>query len=275
MIEVKGDIGAYFSGGPIVVEGCNIVVEQPKVKDVLIFGESKFFTALELLSNTDRFTDEIKKDNSDFSEINSFQMLLEILRHPEFVTLQENLLMFFSMICPQYIVKIDKSGIKFMIHDEEQNKDVTRGMINQMTYENFGQTIKEMFSSETAVISSNMDYNVDKNNAQAVALEKKLREGREKAARAKGERRQTSEKASLLANMCSILSVAFGQTVDNFLNLTLFQLYNTFHRWLLKRQYDMYEQGILLNPWASSDDIKEDDIPKEWTGDFYNLSNNS
>lgn len=275
MLEVKGDIGAYFSGGPIVIQGCNVVVEQPKVKDILMFGETSFFTALEILSNIDKFADTIKEDNPEFSEINSFQMLIEILQHPEFDSLRQELYMFFSLVTPQYTIKFDKTGIKFLVHDEEQDKDITRGMVNQMTYSQFSETLRELFSSETAIISNNLDYHVDANNKQAVALEKKLREGREKVARLKGEQRKSSEKASLLANMCSVLAVGLGQKVTDFLELTPFQLYNTFHRWLLKRQYDMYEQGVLLNPWASSDDVKEEDIPKEWTGDFYNLSNNS
>lgn len=275
MIEVKGDIGAYISGGPIVVPSCNIVIEQPKVKDVLIFGETNFFTALELLSDTDKFFDIIKKDNPQFEELNTFQMFLEFLQVPDSKKLKDDLTIFFSLICPLYTVQFDKNGIKFLVHDEEKNKDLVRGMINQMTYEEFGQTIKELFSAETAVISNTLDYNVDKSNPQAVALEKKLREGREKAARLKGERSKNNEKASVIGNMCSILSVAFSQTIDAFLNLTLFQLFNTFHRWMLKRQYDMYEQGVLLNPWVSKDDIKEENIPKDWTEDFYNLSNNS
>ena len=275
MLEVKGDIGAYFSGGPIVIQGCNVVVEQPKVKDILMFGETSFFTALEILSNIDKFADTIKEDNPEFAEINSFQMLIEILQHPEFDFLRQELFMFFSLITPQYTIKFDKTGIKFLVYDEDQDKDITRGMVNQMTYSQFSETLRELFSSETAIISNNLDYHVDANNKQAVALEKKLREGREKVARLKGEQRKSSEKASLLANMCSVLAVGLGQKVTDFLELTPFQLYNTFHRWLLKRQYDMYEQGVLLNPWASSDDIKEEDIPKEWTGDFYNLSNNS
>ena len=275
MIEVKGDIGVYISGGPVVVSDCNIVVEQPKVKDVLIFGETNFFTALELLSNTDKFFESLKEENPQFKDLNTFQMLLEFLQIDESRQLKEDLIIFFSLICPSYSIKFDKNGIKFLVYDEEQKKDLVRGMLNQMTYKNFGETIKEMFSAETALPSDGLDYNVDENNPQAVALAKQLRAGREKAARFKGERSKNKEKASVIGNMCSILSVAFGQTIDVFLNLTLFQLFNTFHRWTLKRQYDMYEQGILLNPWVNKDDVKEESIPKDWTEDFYNLSNNS
>lgn len=275
MIEVKGDIGVYLSGGPTVVPNCNIVVEQPKVKDILIFGETNFFTMLELFSNIDKFFEPLKEENPQFAELNTFQMLLEFLQVPESKQLKDDLIIFFSLICPLYTIQFDKTGIKFLVHDEEKNKDLVRGMLNQMTYKDFGQTIKELFSAETALASDGLDYNVDENNPQAVALAKQLREGREKAARFKGERSHTKEKSSVIGNMCSILSVAFGQTIDAFLNLTLFQLFNTFHRWTLKRQYDMYEQGVLLNPWVSKDDIKEDDVPKDWTSDFYNLSNNS
>lgn len=273
MIEVKGDIGTYLAGGQVAVKSCNIIIEPPKVRDVLIFGETSFLTALELFSNTDKFFEPIKEENPEFAELSSFQMLLEFLQHPQSKELRDDLQVFFSLICPQYEVEFDNRGIKFLMFDEQQQKKFTRGMINQMTCEEFGEVIKELFSAETALASDGLDYNVDKNNPQAVALEKKLREGREKAARFKGERSHSKEKTSIIGNMCSILSVAFGQTIDAFLNLTLFQLFNTFHRWTLKRQYDMYEQGVLLNPWVSKDDIKEDDVPKDWTADFYNLSN--
>ena len=277
MLEIKGDIGAYFSGGQVVVKSCNIIIQPPKVKDVLIFGETTFFTLVEMLSDPDKLFNQVVEEHPEFAETAPFQMLIEFLQHPESHELQSDLLNFLYFICPDYDkVQIDKTGIKFLQFDEDQNKDVIKGMVNQFSCEGFGTTLKELFSIENAVSNDKFDYNIDKNNAKAVALVKQFEEGRKKVERLKRKNRGEEEDSnrSILTNIASILSVALNQTPDNILNLTLFQMFNIFHRWLLKRQYDIYEQGVLLNPWASKDDIDEDNVPKEWTQDFYDKNSN-
>ena len=276
MLEIKGDIGAYFSGGPVIVKSCNIIIQPPKVKDVLIFGESTFFTLVEMLSDPEKLFNQVIEEHPEFAGTAPFQMLIEFLQHPESHELQSDLLNFLYFICPDYDkVQIDKAGIKFLQFDEDQNKDVIKGMVNQFSCEGFGTTLKELFSIENAVSNDKFDYNIDKNNAKAVALVKQFEEGRKKVERLKRKNRDEEDSnRSILANIASILSVALNQTPDNILNLTLFQMFNIFHRWLLKRQYDIYEQGVLLNPWASKDDIDEDSVPKEWTQDFYDKYSN-
>ena len=264
MLEIQGDIGAYFSGGPIVIKQCNIVVEQPKVKDVMIFGENTFFTILEMLSDIDKFFEKIKDENPDFANINSYQLLMEFLQHPESMELRSDILSFLSLICPMYDnIKIEKNTIRFLMYDEDQKKDMVRGMINPMNQEEFGRTLQELFSAKNAVVDDRFDYNINKNNPKAVALEKKLRQAREKVERLKHKQRENKGSPS-------VLSVGLGQNLEDFLNLTLFQLFNLFHRWVLKRQSDIYEQGVTLNPWVSKEDIDEDNAPRDWTEDFYN-----
>ncbi len=269
MLEIQGDIGVYLSGGQVVVKDCNIILEQPKIKDVLLFGENTFFSMLEMLSDIEKFFSQLKEEHSEFQEIASFQMFLELLQQPQAQSLREDLTIFFGLVCPQYKIEFAKNGIKFLVYDEEQKKDVARGMLNQITQESFGTTVKELFSAESAIVANNLDYNIDKNNPKAVALEKKLKEARAKVA--KNKRQVGSSNKSILGDMCSVLSIGLSQPITCFLELTPFQLYNMFHRYILKRQYDMYEQGVLLNPWASKDDIDEDSVPKDWTGNIYSF----
>ena len=81
-MSIQGDkkkLGLILSGQPLPIESANIFVTQPKVKDIVLFGEEDFLATVQLLTNMEQFTDMVKKGNFNLEVISDFQLLLMII----------------------------------------------------------------------------------------------------------------------------------------------------------------------------------------------------
>lgn len=249
----QGDVGLYLSGEQVLVPECGIFITQPKVRQIVQFGEQKFLTAIQILTDPDTLVQEIKQGNSQLKEMGNFQILLELIKHDE--SLKSFFDILFELCCPNYEVKIIKNSIEFYI--EEDDEKVCRGRINSRNFEKFTTVLKELF-----IFVSNDKNSPDYNPANKLAQEiaDKIKKGRAKAGQQKG-----SEKMSLYGTYVSILSVGMQLDMNQLYNYTPFQLYDTFSRYWAKVQSDQFFK-IQIMPFSN---VSESDSPEEWTRNFY------
>lgn len=253
-MKYEGDIGLYLSGQQVLIPECGIFITQPTVKQIALFGETKFLTAVQILTDPDTLFQEIKQGNSELKDVSNFQILLEILKAD--TSLKEYFDILFELCCPDYNIIFEKNSIEFYLREEDSGS--CKGRIFTRNFEPFCRTIKELF----VFVSDNEDspdYNPA--NAAAKAIADKIKKGRAKAGQQKGE-----DKLSLYGTYASILSIGLRLDLNVLYNYTPFQLYDSFSRYWAKEENDRYITMATI-PFSDPSKLEE---PKNWTRSFYN-----
>ena len=143
-MAIKGDkkrLGLILSGQPLPVLDANIFVTQPKIKDIVLFGEDEFLIAVQMLVSMEQFTEQVKRGNSELNIISDFQLLLIMVT--EDPTIKKMVLDLFSLIFPDYKVEFTDNTIDFSIIEEEQKFIV--GRIHPFNFENLQNTLNDAF----------------------------------------------------------------------------------------------------------------------------------
>ena len=224
----KEKLGLILSGQSLLVEDMNIFVTQPKIKDIVLFGEDDFLTSIQILTNIEQFNQMIKQGNSELNMISDFQLLL-ILMEEDF-TIKKMLKELFSLIFPNYIVKITENSIDFLI--EDSSRIVER--ITPFNFEKLQIVLNDAFIPQ-GDNEREPDYNPANEAAQKIA--EKIKKGRQKVHQQKA---ALEGPHSIFADYCSVLSIGMRMDINIFFSYTPFQLYDAYKRFFSKEQSDFY-----------------------------------
>lgn len=254
-MALQGDMGLYLSGQQVKVPSCNIVITQPTVRQIVVFGEDDFLIAVQLLGKTENFVGDLRKDNSLLAALPSFQLLLVILREdPQIANAIKN---FFGLIAPEYEIVIDTGFINFFVDE------VLVGQLTPYNFESFQSVIIDLFEQKNGK-SEDIQYNINENDQRAKEILEKLNKGKKKIAEMRNKTGEY-EKTSLFGSYISILSVGLGMDINTLYDYTPFQLNDMFMRYFAKVQSDFY-QKLVTTPLIDTSNIDE---PKEWVGNLY------
>lgn len=237
-MSIQGDkkkLGLILSGQPIPIKDANIFVTQPKIKDIVLFGEDDFLVAIQMLTKMDEFTDMIKKGNFNLEIISDFQLLMTIISQDP--TVKEIIFNLFNLIFPDYQVEISDSSLDFFLSqkDEEEEKRLLIGRLHPFNFEEFQNVLNDAFIPQ-GDNEREPDYNPANDAAKEIA--EKIMRGRNKvhAMQSKSE----GGPHSIFCDYCSILAIGMDMDVNVFFNYTPFQLYDSYKRYFEKSRYDFY-----------------------------------
>lgn len=253
---IKGDYGQILSGMPIKVEGGNFAVSQPTVRDICAFGEDSFLACVVFFTKSDLMARKIREMGGNTLTIASdFQIVLSVIDDDQ--STKQMVTDFFDFIFPNYIWKFETGCVQFKIEEDGPNV----GQLNPMNFENFKQTLKDLFLPHTKG-DEDEDYNPINDRAKEIA--EKLKRGNEirNSMRAKS---GNSTKLSVFGTYISSLSVGLPMDISVLYGYTAFQLYDSFLRYMNKASYDLY-QRVTTMPMMDTSKIKE---PEHWTSDIY------
>lgn len=246
-------VGLYLSGQDVLIKECNIVLTQPKIKDIVLFGEDEFLVGTQILGHTSKVLDQMREGNPELEAFSDFQVLLVILQQEE--TLRESVMKFLDFVFPQYEIKIEENSIDF--YTEQDGKKFVGGRIFPFNFEVFQRTIIDLFEPAK---DSDEEYNPA--NEAAAAIAKKIEQGRKR----KQEMQAGKEgPQSLFGRYTSILSVGLQMDINIFYNYTPFQLYDVFQRYFSKVSSDLYTK-VSTTPLM---DISNMEQPKDWSRNLY------
>lgn len=257
-MEYQGDIGLYLSGCQVPIKMCGIYLTQPKIRQIVQFGESDFFSMVQILSDIKKFTAPIKEGNSMLSQRSDFQIFIGVLMADETSQVRRMFDSFMELCFGSFIVNITKKSINFKIDEDGPNI----GQINPFNLKEFSKTIKEVFLPSEKN-NEEVEYNIDENNQAAVRLRNRIMENRRK--REKAAQEQQGMPSSIFAQYVSVLSIGMGIDINIFYDYTPFQLYDAFSRYIAKMSYDTY-QSIVTTPFVDSSKI---DPVDNWVVDIY------
>jgi len=238
-----------LSGNDIPFFGAGLSIHQPTLKEIAYLGEENFFTGYEWINISKNILSE--EDKINLEQQTDFDILIAILGEHNAVMLKNRncVEMVLALLFPEYQISFERDRINFIKEDEEIHS------INNDNFIEFKQIFNTMFPIRED--SKNKDYNPSGELAKKIAS--KLARGRQKAAAAKGIKNQ---KIDVLARYLSILTVGQKKDMNNYLNYTVYQLFDEQKRFVLKSGYDMYIKAKL----AGAQDLKE---VEDWMQDIH------
>ena len=248
-MRLQGDqIALYLSGQDVPVVDCNIVIHQPTIKQIVMFKETSFISAVQLFGNIDETIVKLREVNPLTEQFTDFQLLMALLNQDD--KIKKNINDFFELIFPQYIIEIENEDICFYYNEQKV------GIINLYNYKTFCSIVDILFGLPT----SKKKYNPANKKAQEIA--EKFKKRAEILAKKKG---KDDDSPSLYGSYVSILSVGMNIDINVLFNYTPFQLYDTFNRYWKKVNSDFY-QRVSTMPMM---DVSKMEEPDSWTDNLY------
>lgn len=256
-MATKGDFGRILSGIPIQIQGANVAMTQPTVRQICAFGEDEFFLGVNLFLNADLMAKDVREGNSRLAMLSDFQVLIVILQND--ITAKQSFQNLFDLIFPGYVCSLAPGCIEFRV--EEKGRMV--GRLDPMNFESFQNCLKTLFLPADAKDSKEYDYNPSNSKAAEIAEKFKKADEKRRAMRAKKE--NDNAPSSLFAVYTSSLAIGLGIDINILFEYTPFQLYDAFTRYHKKVAYDMY-QKVSTTPMM---DVSKMEEPEMWFNDLY------
>ena len=240
-----------LSGNDIPFIAAGITLHPLTMREIALIGEETFFTGCELL----KFSKDIlvTEDKVNLSNYSDFQILMSIMNDNS-VAMQHNVSsarMVLDLLFPLYTVTISPMGIICLQNDEVQ------GAITEKNFDEFKQLLKQVFCLDKTSTSEEYDPTGE--------LAKKIANKFKKRKQQLAELKQKPEKVAILSRYISILAVGEHKDINTLMNYTVYQLFDEFQRFELKRAYDMNIKARL----AGAKDVQE---PEDWTKDIHDGS---
>ena len=236
-----------LSGNDIPFPEAQIIIHQPKIKEIAYMGEENFYTACEFLKfSKDKLNEQ---DRIHLENCSNFEVIMSIMKEQNAVVQKHKVCvtMLLSLLFPEYTISLKEKCIVLKLNEEEF-------FINDKNFESFKKVLNKIFCLSGGKDNST-DYNPSGEMARQIA--EKLNSRHQKLAEMKSEGFK-----SILGRYVSILAVGEKKDMNELLQYTVYQLFDEFKRYELKVQYDIYFKARL----AGAKDLKEVD---DWMKDIH------
>ena len=213
---------ALMCGTDIPVPECQIIIHQPSIKEIALIGESDFFSGIQCLClNKSMFV----KDESDLANTSNFQIFMTIMSEKEAADKKFAVQQVCTLLFPKYKVSFTPRSI-MVIGGEAPI------MIDENNFEFLQAAITDICCLKTGPMDQQAFNPAD---AKAREIAEKLMRGRTRVAAQKGE-----TNISIFSQYLSIITVGLNSmSLQNAMDLTMFQLYDLVERYMLYINWDM------------------------------------
>lgn len=242
---------ALAAGLDIPIPECQVIIHQPRVKEIGMMGENDFNTGAQILCI----------DRNSFSEgqnlpieVTNFNLLMSFLNEKEAADKKQTVKAVLALVLPDYQIILTPRSILC-------NKDNENLIIDEGNFDNFQKILKKIFQLDRKQKDKNGEIREVYNpaNEKAKQIAEKIYKGRKKLAELKSSQNPDD---SALARYFSILAIGLGYTSDELNNLTLFQINDLFERFTLKMKQDMDISMRLAGG-------KPEEQPDHWMGPLH------
>ena len=205
------------------VPECQIVLHQPRIKEIALIGESDFFSGIQCLClNRSMFV----KDESDLQNVNNFQIFMTIMSEKQAADKKAAVQQVFTLMLPKNKVlftprsMLITGGEGSNIQIDETNFEMLQAAISTICCMKTGPMDQQSFNPA---------------NTKAREIAEKLMRGRQRVAAQKG-----SSNTSIFSQYLSILTVGLeSMSIHDCMDLTMYQLYDLVERYSLYVSWDM------------------------------------
>ena len=227
------------------VPECQLVIHQPRIKEIALIGESDFFSGIQCLClNKSMFV----KDESLLADTSNFQIFMTIMSEKETVDKKLAVQQVCMLMFPKYKVMFTPRSI--LITGDGQTIQV-----DETNFEFLQQAIVNICCLKTGPMDQQA-FNPANKKAREIA--EKLMRGRAKVAAEKGQ-----SNVSIFSQYLSILTVGLNSmSLQDMSDLTMYQLYDLIERYMLYVNWDMDVRCRLAGG-------KPDNQPDNWMKDIH------
>ena len=209
-------------GIDLPIPECQIVIHQPRIKEIALVGEQGFFTGIQTLCIDKKM---FIQDKTLLAETNNFQIFMTIMTEKQ--TAEKKIAVYdvMQLLFPTYKVTFTPQSIFF-------SKDGKMITIDGSNFEFLQESVTEICCLRS---SNNEQQNFNPANDKAAEIANKLMRGRQIVAEQKGD-----NKASVLSQYLSTLTIGLNSmSLQDLMDLTLFQLYDLLERYRLYVGWDL------------------------------------
>ena len=207
---------AMMCGTDLPVPECQLIIHQPRIKEISLLGEQEFFIGAQCLTlNKSMFV----QDKEVLENINNFQIFMMVMNEKEAKDKRNATQQVLQLLLPSYKVLFTPRTLIFS--QEGQNT-----IIDETNFEFFQEVLKLVFCAKNGPMDQ-QSFNPQYQKAREIA--EKLMRGRARIAAEKG-----GSNSSVLSQYLSILTIGTSMQLQNLMDLTMFQLYDLIER------YDLY-----------------------------------
>lgn len=242
---------ALMTGVDVPAIEFQTVIHQPRIKEIAMVGELEYFAMLQLLCfNKQVLMANNEQGSSNLAAMNNFQIFMTLVSDqradPEGknkTNIQNVLGLFFQ----GYVAQFTPRSLFF--NNVEKKHSFT---VDENNFEVFQQYLNSLSGINSATGGKDSSFNPI--NKKAAEIAAKLMKGRARAAAAKGE----GGNASVLSRYVSVLTIGLqSMSLEDCLNLTVFQLYDLIERYGLYISWDLDIKSRLAGG-------KPDSKPDDW-----------
>lgn len=234
---------SLISGIDIPIPQCQLIIHQPKIKEIALIGEEIFFTGAQVL-NVNKNLIQIQGETV-LEDINNFQIFMTIMTEKKTADKKYAVEQLFSLLFPDYNVSFTPRAIIFNKEGQEMIS------IDENNFNYLQEVLKEVFCLRSDAMAQNGGYNPGDQKAKEIA--EKLARGRARVAAQNGD-----IKSSMFVQYLSILTVGLSSmSLQDCLDLTLYQMLDLVERYSLYTNWDIDIRARLAG-------ASPDDKPDNW-----------
>ena len=213
---------SLMCGTDYPVPECQLVIHQPRIKEIALIGESDFFSGIQCLClNKSMFV----KDESLLADTNNFQIFMTIMSEKEVADKKFAVQQVCTLLFPKHRVMFTPRSV--LLSGEDGSI-----MIDENNFEFLQKALTDICCLKTGPMDQ---QSFNPANAKAKEIAEKLMRGRQRVAAEKG-----TNNTSTFSQYLSMLTVGLGSmSLQDTMNLTMFQLYDLVERYMLYINWDM------------------------------------
>ena len=240
-----------ISGIDVPIPEIGVNIHQPTIREIAYIGEKSFYEAAQtIIIQKEDFINGLEnitqEDKTALSLMSNFEIFLKLVEANPLSSTKVQMLL--SLLFPDFNSSIAERFI-FLVNPKEQ-KSI---LINDSTFE----ILQEVITTILCLQSGNTKEEFNPQGDRAREIAEKIKRGRERAARLKGEKKQQS---NFLSKYISGLGIGTNTlNIHNVLDLTLYQLLNQLERYGLYTQYNISIQAKM----AGAKDVEDVDWLKD------------
>lgn len=215
---------ALMCGTDIPVPECQLIIHQPRIKEISFIGEQDFFIGAQCLClNKTMFIE----DKNVLSNTNNFQIFMTIMQEKETKDKKQSVIDVLQLLFPGYKPLFTPMSLVLNPIDGGESKT-----IDESNFENLQEVLRSVF----CVNEGPMDQQTfNPANAKAKEIADKLMRGRKRIAE-----QRAAGNNSIFSQYLSVLTVGLNSmSLQNLIDLTMFQLYDLIERFGLYTSWDI------------------------------------
>ena len=213
---------ALMCGTDIPVPECQLVVHQPRIKEIALIGETDFFTGIQCLCLNKNI---LVQDESVLTNTNNFQIFMTIMSEKQTADKKMAVQSVFTILFPNYRVMFTPRSLIL-------SKDGQTFQIDENNFEYLQSAITSICCLKNGPMDQQTFNPVD---AKAKEIAEKLMRGRQRVAAQKGE-----NNSSIFSQYLSTITVGLASmSLQNTMDLTIYQLYDLVERYMLYINWDI------------------------------------